>query len=166
MAYHVVTPVAGCQPIADTSTTRNHPLGMLVIGMDPTYGQGHFRYMLGVASTVVGSLVTYDATTWQTALTTQVPVQARPVAVAMSANVASQYGWYQVSGLAVIKKTAVVLNPQVTIALSATAGRVKGTSTSGLQIGGARVASLTTTQAATSDVIVLIEFPSLQTQIT
>jgi hypothetical protein len=33
---------------------------------------------------------------------------SRPLAIAMSANVANQYGWYQISGLAVARKAAAV----------------------------------------------------------
>ena len=165
MAYSVHT-LAGAQPIADTSTTQKHVLGTIVRGSDPTYGEGEFIYMLGVASTVVGSLVTYDATTWQTALTTHVPVQARTVAVAMSANVASAYGWYQISGMAVIKKTAVLIGAQVTLALGLTAGRVKGTSTSGMQIAGCRSANLATISATVSVITAHINRPHLQTMIT
>lgn len=142
------------------------PLGTIVRAVDPTYGEGEFIRLLGVANTIVGSLVTYDATTWQTALSTHVPVQARPVAVAMSACVAGEHGWYQISGLAVIKKTAVVLAPQVTLALSATTGRVKGTSTSGMQIAGCRSANLATVLSTVSTITALINRPHLQTQIT
>jgi len=93
------------QPIADTSTTKKHPLGTIVRAKDSTYGEGEFIYLLGVGSTVVGSLVTYNATTYQTALSpTNATTDSVPVAVAMSANVASQYGWYQIGGLAVVKK--------------------------------------------------------------
>mgnify|MGYP003661879478 CR=1 FL=1 len=161
-----VSNLAGAQPIANTSTVQAHLLGTIVKGQDPIYGEGEFIYLLGVASTIVGSLVTYNATTYQTALTTHVPVQARPVAVSMSANVGAQYGWYQIEGLAVIKKTAVLFGAQVTIALSATSGRVKGTSTSGMQIGNARSANLATISATVSVITALINRPFLQTQIT
>ena len=145
MAWKIISPYAGLPGItthetpatvetvgSTTVTDVKAPLGTIVRAVDETFGEGEFIRLVGVASTIVGSLVTYDATTWQTALTTHVPVQARPVAVAMSACVAGEHGWYQIAGLAVIKKTAVVLNPQVTLALSATVGRVKGTSTSGM----------------------------------
>jgi len=107
MAYAVHN-LAGSQPIADTSTTQKHPLGTLVRATDPTYGQGEFLYLKGVASTVVGSIVNYDDT-WQTALDTSATAgPSRPLAVAMSANVASQYGWYQASGMATATKANTV----------------------------------------------------------
>jgi len=141
-------------------------LGNIVRASDPTYGEGEFILLLGVASTVVGSVVKYNATTYQTALITNTAVQAVPVAVAMSANTAGLYGWYQISGNAVIKKTAVTVTPQVTVFLSATAGRIKVLASAGLQVVAARSANLTTVTSTTSTVTVTINRPHLQSQIT
>lgn len=165
-AWAPSTPIIGMQPIDTTDTTQNHPLGTLVRAVSATYGEGEFIYLLGVASTVVGSLVRYNATTWQTTLLTNTANQTCPVAVAMSANVASQYGWYQVSGNAVIKKTGVAVTPQVPIFISATAGRVKVLASAGLQILGARTANLTTVVTTTSTVVVTIDRPCAQGQVT
>ena len=165
MAYTVST-LAGAQPIANTETTQKHVLGTIVRGYDDTYGEGEFVYLLGVASTIVGSLVRWNATTHQTTLVVNTAVQVCPVAVAMSANVASQYGWYQIYGNAVIKKTSVSVNPSVPIFLSATAGRIKVAASAGLQVVGARTANLTTIVTTTSTVVVTINRPHLQSQIT
>lgn len=156
----------GVQPIANNSTTQNHPLGTIIRAYDPTLGAGEFIYLLGVASTVVGSLVTYNATTYQTTLSPNTANNENPVAVAMAANVASQYGWYQISGLSVMKKTAVAVPPGNKIYQSATAGRVMPTSASGKQLLGARAANLTTVTSTTSTITVLINRPALQGQIT
>ena len=94
----------GFQPIANTETTRKHVLGTRVLAIDPTYGEGEFIYLAGVASTVVGSVVTYNPDDHTTALL--VANAIGPVAVAMSINVASQYGWYQIYGKAVGKVLA------------------------------------------------------------
>lgn len=166
MTYLVTDGRIGTQPIATTSTTQLHPLGTKVRAVDPTYGEGEFVYMLGVASTVVGSLVEYNATTYQTALSANTAAKVMPVAVAMSANLAAAYGWYQVSGLAVIKKTAVSVAPQVAIYQSATTGRVMPTSASGKQILGARSANLATVTSTTSTVVVMLNAPGKQGQIT
>lgn len=167
MAYKIVS-LAGAQPIATTSTTQKHPLGQRVRAYDDTYGYGEFLYLLGVASTVVGSTVLYDATTWQTALisSTNGKNKGVPVAVAMSANVDSQYGWYQDSGNAVMKKTGVAVSPQVPIFISATSGRIMPTATAGVQILGAKSANLTTIVTTTSTVVVTINRPHTQGQIT
>jgi len=158
----------GAQPIADTDTTQRHPLGTIVKGWDPTYGEGEFIYLLGVASTTVGDVVTYNATTYQTALLTTTNGENKGVAVgiAMSANVASQYGWYQIDGNAVVKKTGVAVTPQVPIFISATAGKVKVLASSGQQILGAQTANLTTVVTTTSTVVVTINRPHTQGQIT
>lgn len=163
MAYFSATAPIGHQPIANTETTAKHALGTLITATDPTYGNAEFIYMLGVGSTVVGSLVTYNATTWQTTLTpTDTSGNGKPVAVAMSANVASQYGWYQVSGLAVIKKTAVAVTPQVAVFVSGTAGRIYVTDSAGKQILGAQSANLATIASGTSTVTVSINRPFIE----
>jgi len=160
--------LAGAQPIANTSTTQAHALGTKVLATDPTYGQGEFIYLLGVGSTTTGDWVIYNATTYQTALgtTTNGENKGVPVGVAMSANVASQYGWYQIRGNAVMKKTSVAVTPQVPIFISATAGKIKVLASSGQQILGAQTANLTTIVTTTSTVVVTINAPMTQGQIT
>ena len=96
MAWVITSPVIGAQRIADTSTTQNFPLGFIVQAKDPTYGSGEFIYLKGIGSTAVGSWVTYNVANGTTALLAPNAIGA--VAVAMSANVADQYGWYQISG--------------------------------------------------------------------
>jgi len=166
MAYTPSTPELGIQPIAGTSTVQNHPLGYEVTAYDPTFGGGEFIYLLGVTGTVVGSLVTYAPSTYQTALSPNTANQAQPVAVAMSANIGSQYGWYQIEGQAVIKKTAVKVNPSVQLYQSATTGRVMPTAASGKQILGTRTANAATVASATSTIQALINRPSMQGQTT
>lgn len=108
MAFFVTSPVIGAQKIATNSTVKLHPLGTIVRAVDATLGAGEFIYLKGVASTVVGSIVNYDDN-FQTALDTSATAgPSRPLAIAMSACVASQYGWYQISGLAVATKANTV----------------------------------------------------------
>jgi hypothetical protein len=98
MAFIPRTSTIGLQPIASTSTTANHPLGTEVQAVDPDYGEGTFVYLKGVASTVVGSWATINMDDGSTALLAADAIG--PVGVAMSANVANQYGWYQRVGKA------------------------------------------------------------------
>jgi hypothetical protein len=92
------------QLITEDSTTEKHQLGTIVRAKHATLGVGEFIYLKGVASTVVGSIVNYDDT-WQTALDSVATAgPSRPLAVAMSACVANEYGWYQISGMAVATK--------------------------------------------------------------
>ena len=99
MAYTIVNPSLGFPAITATDTSAKVALGTRVRAVDPTYGEGEFIYLVGVASTVIGSWVVYNTDAYTTILI--VPNSKGPVAVAMSANVASQYGWYQIFGEAV-----------------------------------------------------------------
>lgn len=100
MTWSFINPILGAQPITETTTTENaaHPVGTILQARDATYGAGEFIYLKGVANTVVGSWVTYNADDYSTTLAAANAVG--PVAIAMSANVASQYGWYQIGGKA------------------------------------------------------------------
>jgi hypothetical protein len=121
MAYEIVNPIVGTQPIADTSTTQNNVLGMIVQATDATLGAGTFVYLQGLAATAVGSWVTYNASDNTTALLAANAIG--PVATAMSANVASQYGWYQIEGKAVGKALAAYADNGLVFA-TATAGSI------------------------------------------
>ena len=95
MAWRITSPVIGVQRITETSTTANHALGTIVTAVDPTYGSAEFIYLTGVASTAAGSWVTFDIDGASALL---VASAVGPVGIAMSANVASQYGWYMIYG--------------------------------------------------------------------
>lgn len=145
MAYIITDHVIGMQPIATTDTVKNHELGKTVRATDPTYGAGEFIYLLGVASTAVGSWVTYNADDYSTTLL--VANAIGPVAVAMSANVASQYGWYQISGKAVGKAlTGFVDNANVYG--TATAGSVDDAVVAGDRVQNCKGASAVDTPSA------------------
>jgi hypothetical protein len=166
MAWVPMDARLGVQPITTTQTTAAHPLGTIVRANDPTYGYGEFIYLLGLTGTVAGLVVTYSSRTGVTALgtTSGVVEGGAPVAVAMSANIASQYGWYQVAGDTVVLKTAVAITPAtVKVYLSATAGRLMPTSVAGRQVIGARWAHTTTVTSTTSTAIVTLNRPSLKT---
>src|SRR5215207_11732851 len=101
MAYRIQENSIGWQPFAETSTTAKHALGTIRRAIDPTYGPGEFVYLKGVASTAVGSWVLYNEDDGTTSLLAANDIGQ--VAVAMSANVANQYGWYQINGKAIGK---------------------------------------------------------------
>lgn len=121
MAYTIAQNSLIGQAIADTSTTAKAELGLIVQAKDPTYGAGEFIYLKGVASTDIGSWVTYNADDNSTTLLAANAIG--PVAVAMSANVASQYGWYQIGGKAVGKALAGYVDNALVYA-TATAGSI------------------------------------------
>lgn len=142
MAYKIVSHVIGSQDLALTDTTQRHPLGTILKGLDPVYGEGEFIYLKGVASTVAGTLVDYDNNAGTTTIT---PATAGtgPVAIAMSANVAGQYGWYQIGGVAAIAApNAVVVGADVYM-LAATPGSVDDAVVANEAILGAKFVSLT-----------------------
>ncbi|QGH72934.1 MAG: virion structural protein [Siphoviridae sp. ctdEk19] len=165
MAYIISDSRIGVQPIADTSTTQQHPLGTIVRAVDPTYGEGEFIYLPGVASTAVGSLVTYNTSSYTTALAAVGANKPQPIAVAMSANVASQYGWYQISGIAVCKKTATVSLAANAAVGVLTIGLVAGTG-SGKEITGALVAAVASAASGRTTVQVVINRPRMQGRVT
>jgi len=95
------------QKISENSTTENVPLGTIIRAIDKDttdYGVGEFIYLQGVASTAIGSAVVYNADDFSTTLASANAVG--PVAFAMAATVASEYGWYQIGGKAVGKVLA------------------------------------------------------------
>lgn len=131
MAY-LPTNLIGCQPIAETSTTKNHALGQTVEAFDNTYGFGTFIYLAGVSSTAVGLAVVFDQYAGTTTLATT--ASRGPVAIAMSANTASRYGWYQIRGSAVVKTGTVEAGTQAYS--TSTAGTLDDANVSGDQIDG------------------------------
>lgn len=155
MAYSLTSPNIGAQDIAATETSQKHPIGTIVRAVDPTYGEGEFIYLKGVASTVVGDLVVYDQ--YANTTTRAVAGSRGPAAVAMSANVAGQYGWYQIKGSAVVKAGTVAANGNVY--LTATAGTVDDAVVVGDKVDAARFKTADGTPSA-GLAVVQIDRPS------
>lgn len=138
MAYVIENHRIGTQAIAVTDTVARHPLGDTVMAYDPVYGGGQFIYLKGVASTVVGSWVIYNLDDGSTTLLAANAIG--PVAVAMSINVANQYGWYQIMGKAIgLALTGFLDNANVYA--TATAGSVDDAIVAGDRVKGAVGAS-------------------------
>src|SRR3954470_17071935 len=108
MAYAQTEALVGTQPIAVTNTVQLHKLGTIVKGEDPLYGGGEFIYLKGVANTVAGDVVEYDQYTGATTRWAGTAGSGKPLAIAMSANVANQWGWYQIAGAAVLNTNGTV----------------------------------------------------------
>lgn len=139
--FKIIGPVTFDQAIDETSTTQKAPLGMIVLAEDQAttdYGVGEFQYCLGVASTVVGSAAKIDTVGFATSLLTA--NDTGQVGTAMSINVASQYGWYQISGLGVVKGLASLADNKPCYA-TATAGSVDDAVVSGDLVYGMTTAS-------------------------
>ena len=134
MTYIPQSPVAAVQPIANADTNQNHPLGTIVRAVDPTYGEGEFIYLKGLASTAIGDVVVFDQ--FASTSTRGVAGSRGPAAVAMSANLAGQFGWYQVAGAAVVNAGTVAANGNVY--WTATPGTVDDATVAGDKVDGAR----------------------------
>jgi len=126
------------QAIADTLTSKKMQLGTRMKAQDPTYGPGEFIYLKGVASTAIGSVVLFNLDDWSTSLATA--NDKGPIAVAMSANVANQYGCYQIYGKGVAKVLAGFVD-NGDCYLTATAGSVDDADVAGDFIRGMKGAS-------------------------
>lgn len=126
MAYSFINTQMGLPSVTDTvlaadAASLGPQLGFIAQAADPTYGSGEFIWLKGLAATAVGSWVTYNADDNTTALLAANAIG--PVAVAMSANLAGYYGWYQISGKAVGKALAGYVDNALVYA-TATAGSV------------------------------------------
>lgn len=177
MAYTInASQVAGVLPIANidsgvtfanaSSAAPSPPLhlGMIVRASDPTYGEGEFILLAGVASTVVGSVVTYNTTSYTTALAPAGTNLPQPIAIAMSANTsASTWGWYQISGIAVVQKQA-TSSLAVGSAIGISATGVINASATGAEVQGALMAATAATAATTAQIV--INRPHMQGRIT
>jgi hypothetical protein len=150
----------------DASAVRTLQVGFTCRGIDTASsktGGSEFIYLPGVASNIVGALVSFNPLTSVVTLATNTTKQGLPVAVSMTANTATtSYSWYQVAGVAVIKKTAIKVSPISKIAVSATAGRVLAGSTAGAMLFNAISVNAATVASATSTVQVYIQRPFLE----
>jgi hypothetical protein len=145
MPFSVIAPqLAGWQGIDVVGDVQAHPLGTIVTALDPIYGVGEFIYLKGVASTIRGSVVIYNYDDHSTTLL--VPNAIGPVGVAMAANVAGKFGWYQISGKAVVDSNTVADNGNVYA--TATPGEVDDAVVAGDRIKGAVFASVNGTPSA------------------
>lgn len=117
-------PDIGLQPINDTSITQNHSIGKRVRAKDATYGAAEFIYLKGVASTAAGDVVVYDETANTTTRAVHTTAARGQVAVAMSANVASQYGWYMISGSCLVNSGANTVAAGTPVFLTSTAAQI------------------------------------------
>lgn len=103
--------LVGFQDLTETSATQKHQLGTIVRATDRQgAGMAEFIYLKGAANTAIRSAVTYDSGNYTTALLDTDAPGAGKVGIAMSANLAGYYGWYQIRG-----KTAVNTNGAVAV---------------------------------------------------
>lgn len=143
----IKSPLVFAQDITETRDSAEPAcrLGTIVVAEHPTYGAGEFIYLQGVASTGVGDWVTYNSDDNSTTLLAANAIG--PVAIAMSANVANQYGWYQIQGKAVGKALAGFVD-NANVYATATAGSVDDAVVAGDRVKLAKGASAVGTPSA------------------
>lgn len=155
LSGQVTNQQVGQSPLFNGKTV---PLGTIVRGDDPTLGEGEFIYLVGVASTAVGSLVTYNAVAGTTTLAPATAGLDNPLAVATAATTAHNYGWYQISGVAAVAKAAVKISPAVKVYLAGS-GQVTGAAATGKSVFNAISVNAATVASATATVNVQINRP-------
>lgn len=120
-------PLTSAGALTDIDSVQKNPLGTT-----RWQGRNEYVYLQGVASTVAGDAVTYD----EAFLTARsVAAAVGPVAVAMAAVVASQFGWYCIRGSATVNVSAAVAD-NAKLFLTATPGNLDDTSVAGDQVVG------------------------------
>lgn len=103
--------------LGDVDTAARNVVGARVKGIDDFGNEAEFVYLKGVASTIVGSVVTFD----HAGTTTLIVADASgPVAVAMAITVAATFGWYCIAGTVLVD---VVANSAAAVAGGANPGR-------------------------------------------
>lgn len=155
----------GIQDVLTDDTTQNHPLGKRMRAKHATYGEAEFIYLKGVASTVAGSLVTYDGD-FQTSLVvanaTSDTYPGVDVAVAMTACVAADYGWYMIAGNHPNVPKGATVAGSVNLFTSSVAGAVQAATVSGRYIMGIRSASSVNSANTTYDTIeAVLNYPRI-----
>lgn len=168
MAYRFVEPLVVRNPssIVSGSTVPVVAVGTERRAVDSVLGEATFKYLKGCGSAAVGIMVFYKSSLSgvnSSAATPNTINTGRPVAVAMATIPATQHGWFQITGNAVIKKNATKVSPLSRVYQSSTAGRIAGTgvSSAGKLIIGAIATPSATVASATSTVIVQINRPTM-----
>ncbi len=151
----------------NVDTSMLVPAGTVATFRDQVLGGGEFIYLLGVANTILGSIVTYQLSdgvslNGTTTLWAGTANTGAPVAVATAAIVGSDWGWYQIGGAAIVATSGTVTagNPLY----YQTTGVGQGAAVNGKQIMGA-VASSANGVPTTNKTIYTLDRPHVQSQI-
>lgn len=184
MTFSFSSDVLGCPDVTVATTiapgVANLPsnilepqLGEIRTAWDSTYGSAEFIYLKIPASTAITTGLIYQWTAGYTVAVLPVLATSKntghQVAVAnttFASNTSVQYAWFQIQGQTLVLKTAVAVSPDAKLYASATAGRVKVLTSAGGEITGMRVASVASVTSTTSTVLVYMNRPAMQGQIT
>ena len=139
--WRIVDGVVGAQPIADRSTTAQHPLGKIVRARDAgttDYGEAEFIYVKGVANGAAKAWAGYPSDNYTSVLA--VANGNYPIGIMMAALTASYYGWLQISGKA-LGSCLTSFGDNGIVFLTSTAGSIDDASVTGDWVTGALGAS-------------------------
>ena len=153
-----------------TNTIQHPPLGTVAQYYDNGTTQlcaGEFIWLLGVASTVAGDVVSYIGADGAGAkgVTTRWAGTGNtggPLAVATAATVAAAQGWYQIGGAAIVNTSGTVVagNP---LYYAGTTALMGASASNGKQVMGA-IAGSANGVPATNQTIVTLDRPTVQGQ--
>lgn len=159
MAYDIIDPILGSQPIADTSTTQKHPLGLTVRAKDDTAGAAEFMYVQAS-----NSISQYDAVAIKagykiaplTLTNAALAVEVGFSQIAIGAKL--DYAWTMKGGRPIVK-VAVGVQAGGVLYATATGGVLDDTSASVLVQGVVAVTEVTNSAGTTTCVA---RFPTLK----
>jgi len=157
----------GLSDIVPDDAVTTTKIGTIAKWYDDIQGVADFIYLPGVASLKAGDIVAFDllpGSATVARLTTALAVDsAKPLAVAVAAIGAGQYGWFQLTGVAILSALAgTVAGPAFT---TTTNGSVSSVPVAGCQISGLHISSALGVPAS-GQVYATMMYPSCQTQIT
>ncbi len=155
--WQVISQVGLDQPITSTSTTQTYKTGKVVKCRDLSSndrGEAEFMYAKGVASVVAGDMCVISPK--GDAAVRTVTRSIGQLGVAMAAIVASNWGWFQISGCGIV--TAGTVSDDTTPYLTATGGSLDDAVVTGDIVYGARFAGATDTGQALID----LRYPTAQ----
>jgi hypothetical protein len=120
-----IGPNASVGLLTDVDTVQRNALGFRTFDENG----GEFIYLRGVASTVIGDWVVFNevsptATTWATQRAVHTTHSHGPIAIAMAAVLATQFGWYQIYGNAKGNTVNDTQAANTAVWLTGTAGQV------------------------------------------
>jgi hypothetical protein len=150
MAYQVISPRLGAQPIADTSTTAKHNLGERVMARDSALFDAEFVYVQAS-----NSVAQYDAVAIKhgykiaplTITNAKTAVEIGFVQVAIGTK--GDYAWAQKDGRPIVR-CALATQPDVPLYASATGGVLTSVSTSAAIMGVVAVTQVTNSAGPTT----------------
>lgn len=150
-------------------TSPQTPIGNIVTAYDDVLGFAEFIYLPGAANVAANDLVAYDLNPAGPTVTRAVAGagfsnSGRPLATPLVALGAGTFGWYQISGVAIVNAIA-GSTANSPVYMSATTGSITTTAAAGAQLVGARTNTAVGTPAA-GKAYVTLQRPCAQTQIT